>query len=369
MHILFIPTWFETPDHPVRGRAMKDLAYALVREGVKVNFLFQSGEKIPQISRLEHGVEIWNSFSTARGKLYPLWNSSSLSAYQNTFENYQTAHGRPDLVHVHSYPVLAIAHLLRRKYGIPFVYTEHSSKIAGQKINFVERVLINHYLEKKTPVFAVSQYLKDRLSAYTRHSIGVLPNTIDFSLFSPGLVAHPRHLLMVNTLDQNKQVDLGIKAFARWQKQIPDACLHIIGEGPERIHLEQLIQQLGLQGSVRLWGEKGVLEWLPLLKSASCFLLMSRSESFGVVVLEALACQVPVVALQNKGIGEIPLVPGLYILPLFSNEVDISQAIEQAISEFDEEQLALSRAMLQSLFDYPVVAGKYMEEYHKLLNQ
>lgn len=369
MHILFIPTWFESPAHPVSGRAMKDLAYALVRKGVKVNFLFQSGEKLPPVSRLEHGVEIWNSYSTARGKLYPLWNSGSLLSYQNTFENYLSGHGRPDLIHVHSYPVLAIAQLLRRKYGIPFVYTEHSSKIAGQKINFIERMLINHYLEEKTPVFTVSHFLKESLSAYIRHPIRVLPNTIDFGLFSPGQPARPRHILMVNTLDKNKQVDLGIKAFACWHRQHPDAKLHIIGDGPERYPLKRLTQKLGLEERVLLWGEQRVEQWLPLMRSASCFLLMSRSESFGVVVLEALASQVPVVALQNNGIADMPLAPGLYILPLFSNEVDVSQAIEQAITEYDEGQLVQSRASLQSLFDYPVVAGKYMDEYQKLLNK
>ncbi|HNR06022.1 MAG TPA: glycosyltransferase [Saprospiraceae bacterium] len=367
MHILFIPSWFETPQHPVKGKAMKDLALALAREGIKVNVLFQTGEKLPPVSLAGPGVEIWYSFFPGRGQLYPIWNAGSLRSYLGTFKKYLTLHGRPDLVHIHSYPVLAIAHLLKKKYGIPFLYTEHSSKIAEKKINILEQFLIKRYLGKQAPVFAVSRYLKESYAEYIHNDIHVMPNTIDFKVFKPGRTAFPRHLMMVNTLDQNKQVGLGIKAFTKWQKGYPDACLHIIGDGPERHNLEQLIHQLGMKGKILLWGEKKVEDWLPLLQSASCFLLMSRSESFGVAALEALACRVPVVALQNRGIDEFPHVPGLQILPLFSNELDISQRIDQAIREFDKGQMGLTRAELLARFDFPVVAGKYLEIYKQFL--
>ena len=61
MHILFIPAWFESPNHPTSGKAVKDLAIALTRSGLQVNILFQSKFRLPDVQQLEEGVLLFHS--------------------------------------------------------------------------------------------------------------------------------------------------------------------------------------------------------------------------------------------------------------------------------------------------------------------
>lgn len=370
MHILFIPAWFETPDRPTAGKAVKDLAYALVREGIKVNFLFQSRAPLPLVTLLNHQIEVWNSYSIWPGKLFPLWNRVSLWSYHRVFKKYIRNHGIPDLIHIHSYPQLPLANSLFRKYGLRVIYTEHSSKIAQQKLNWPERYLIKICTGDYIRVVAVSEFLKAGLTAILPGiNIQVIPNTIDFDYFLPGSKSPAPRLIMINLLNKNKQVNLGIEVFASWMKRHPVAELHIIGDGPEQKALERLAGNYGLQHAIKWWGEKQVEEWLPQLQASTALLLLSRYESFGVVVLEALACGVPVVCLQNHGIDDILKNTRIPVLPADADEKQITDALDEIILQFDPPYAIRLREELKVKFDFPVVAQQYIALYNDLLNQ
>jgi len=364
MHILFIPTWFETPDRPTAGKAVKDLAYALALEGIKVNFLFQSRARLPYLTRLKHQIEVWHSYSLLPGKLFPVWNRISLWSYHQVFKQYINVHGVPDLIHIHSYPLLPLAQSLFKKYGIRAVYTEHSSKIARQKLNELEQYLIRNYMGHHLRVVAVSEFLKSGLKAIIPMvQIHVIPNTLDFNCFVPGQKSSSPQLIMINLLNKNKQVDLGIKAFAIWSKNHPGAQLHIIGDGPERSYLEKLAEEYSVNTLVKWWGEKSVDDWLSQLQASSGLLFLSLLETFGVVVLEALACGVPVVCLQNRGIEDILVDTHIPVLSQDSNEKQIADAMDRIIKEFDPPYAYQLRNELQARFDYRAVARQYIAVY------
>ncbi len=363
MHVLFIPSWFETPALPTAGKAIKDLALALSNQGLKINILFQSHATLPLQSNLTQGIEIWHSPCQKRGNLYPIWNSTSLQAYLRTFRDYILRHQIPDLIHVHGYAVLPIANLLKSKFGIPFIYTEHGSNILQRKTNFIVNYLIHKMVAHASATTAVSKALSKELYNITTQFVQVIPNTIDFNYFVPG--TSTEDIIMINLLNKNKQVGLGMLAFDLWSKEHPESKLHIIGDGPQKQSLEQLASHLHCKNKIYFHGEVSSNYWLPLLQSARYLLLMSKSETFGVVALEALACQVPVISLNNQGLESISELIELELLPLNSTASFIYEKMKQKENESISYE---KRNNLKSQFDYPIVANQYMSLYSRIIS-
>ena len=96
-----------------------------------------------------------------------------------------------------------------------------------------------------------------------------------------------------------KQHDIAIKAFSRVVEQIEDAKLIICGEGPKQQYLESLIRSLNLQNKVFLLGFQNDITYY--YEHSKVFLLTSSSESFGNVILEAMATGLPVISLNTPG--------------------------------------------------------------------
>ncbi|MEO5583575.1 MAG: glycosyltransferase [Saprospiraceae bacterium] len=373
MHILFLPSWFETPAHPTAGKAIKDLVFALSQyslvkgDGHKFNILFQSNEDVQNIQYLDHGIEVWHSEVVTRGKLFPLWNIVSLKRYQSVLERYILKQGTPDLLHVHGYPALAVAVNIFNKKNIPFIYTEHSSKVAQEKLSGIERRLIRRYSRLAVKTVAVGTNLAKRLSTVIDREVQVIPNTINFNLFTTSGLKNPGQWMMINLLNKNKQVDLGIKAFNLYAQTNKNASLHIIGDGQERSALEELIKSLPSGNRIKMYGEKHVDQWLSILQSSIGLLCMSRFETFGVVVLEALACAVPVISFNNMGITDLLSPEDIILLPPNSN----LEAVANAMISIDSEQKSLTplRNKLASKFDYPQVADVYVSVYRAAIKK
>jgi N-acetyl-alpha-D-glucosaminyl L-malate synthase BshA len=99
-----------------------------------------------------------------------------------------------------------------------------------------------------------------------------------------------------------KRVGDVVRIFSNVRERLP-AKLMLIGDGPERIFIQQLVRELKLDNHVHFLGEQDHLE--PLFFCADLFLLPSEQESFGLTALEAMACGVPVIAAETGGLPEV----------------------------------------------------------------
>ena len=228
---------------------------------------------------------------------------------------------RLDVVHAHyAIPHATAAYLAKqilastRPLEVPQVITTlHGTDITllGSDRSYSETVAF--CIEQSDGVTAVSESLKQdtyRELGVSR-DIHVIPNFLDCQVYRRRDVGPLRAQLApegykilthVSNFRPVKRVTAVVEVFARVRRQIP-ARLLVVGDGPDLQDATQLARTLGVSGDVQFLGEQDQV--VPLLSASDVFLLPSAQESFGLAALEAMACEVPVVASQVGGLPEV----------------------------------------------------------------
>lgn len=175
------------------------------------------------------------------------------------------------------------------------------------------RYTTRHAIERSDHVTAVSAFLAEQTREvfHLEREIEVIYNFVDAERFrrigDPAVrarFAHPDEALLVHVSNFRpvKRVEDVVQVFARVASEIP-ARLLMIGDGPDRPKAVELAQQLGVIGRTHFLGTFPDVE--TVLGISDLFLLPSSNESFGLAALEAMSCEVPVVAARAGGIPEV----------------------------------------------------------------
>jgi glycosyltransferase involved in cell wall biosynthesis len=114
-----------------------------------------------------------------------------------------------------------------------------------------------------------------------------------------------RYILSVSAYKEQKALDLLIRAMKSVAARNPEVKLILVGEGPLRGDLEALAEKLGLADCIEFHGRKNHMEVIQFLRGCEAFVLPSRFETFGIAIVEAMACGRPVVAAKAGGMPEI----------------------------------------------------------------
>lgn len=159
---------------------------------------------------------------------------------------------------------------------------------------------------------AVSSWTKDRLEGLgvPGKGIAVIPNGIDLKKISEieteggkfpvGLESKIYDIIFAGRLIKEKNVDLLIKAVALLKADFPDIRCCIVGNGPEKIALVELAKKIGAYENVEFAGFQEYGALIGKIKASKVLVLPSSREGFGMVVIEAFACGVPVVTVKAK---------------------------------------------------------------------
>ncbi len=170
---------------------------------------------------------------------------------------------------------------------------------AGFFGKLVEKLMVN----LTGRIIAVSRKTKTDLKAMkpSEKSV-VIPNGIDFNYISKISPADEKlDVIFAGRLIKEKNVELLIRAIPNVKEKIPDIKCCIIGDGPERAKLEEIVQELDIQNNVEFKGfMKNYDDLISYMKSSEVFVLPSTREGFGIVVIEANACGIPVVVVNHK---------------------------------------------------------------------
>jgi len=195
---------------------------------------------------------------------------------------------------------------LRRKNSILVitwleVWNNYWYEYLGRKGIFgkwIERMVVR--LSKN--MIAISESTKrGLLSIGARGNIKIVPNGVDLEeINAVPSASDESDVIFAGRLIKEKNIDVLIKSIGLIKGAIPDISCFIIGDGPERSSLEKLTQDLGLEESIHFLGFLArSQDVFACMKSSKVLVLPSTREGFGIVVLEANACGLPVVTVRH----------------------------------------------------------------------
>jgi len=202
-------------------------------------------------------------------------------------------------------PYGGVAQRLSQRNKIPLGITEHYSRIAQKNLSQDELLAIKKIGSKAGGVAAVGKELQISLSeVLDREDIQLLPNAIDTDFFissSTQQVDSRLRLTVIGSLYKIKRVDLLLTAMKQVLAIYPNTQLNIGGNGPERTNLEFLAKTLQIENNVIFYGRLNRSEVRELYRETDVVVSSSDTETFGVTLIEAMSCGLPVISTRSGG--------------------------------------------------------------------
>ncbi|MFA5134755.1 MAG: glycosyltransferase family 4 protein [Patescibacteria group bacterium] len=228
----------------------------------------------------------------------------------------EAIHLKPDIIDAQSFIAYIPAVFAARKLKVPRIATCHDVwkgrwiQIFGI-MGYIGELYERFYLHRRwTHFIANSNYTKNNLikAGIVNSDISVVYNGVDLDTLRQLHVekfSKPTVCSITRLVPYKRVGDL-VAAIAQVKRDIPSVQCLIIGTGPERKKLEAEVIRLGLQNNIRLLGFiNAYLEVIRVLKQSHVFCLPSAVEGFGIVIAEAMACGIPVVATNIEPIAEV----------------------------------------------------------------
>lgn len=323
MHVLILPSWYPADDYDINGVFFREQAVALKKQGLSIGVISISLLTLRKLKNIfgmqatrmtvteEAGIPTYRKpYRNWFYKIPGLGKFRYLLVARKVYLQYVKEQGKPDIIHVHSMLDAGIAAMyIKTKYGIPYVVTEHSSSIAKNLLSQRELRLIQTITDESALNIAVSSVFSKLLHTKTGREWNVLPNIVHEQFFKKidETVDRSSSFRFINVcfLNENKRVDLLINAFALACKANPTVQLCIGGTGDQLGKLKQLASELGVDKQVVFLGALSRNQVMEEVGNADVFVLSSEVETFGVVLIEALALGKPVISTRSGGPEDI----------------------------------------------------------------
>ena len=284
---------------------------------------------------------------------------------------------RPDIVHSHMATANLICWAARIfTFKTPLICTAHSINEGGGKMRMAIYRLSDFLCNQTTNVSneAVDKYVQTR--AAPRHKIVPIYNGIDLSIFKKkhlqpsdinGLSQYNSKgpiILNVARLVEAKDHDNLFHAFKIFKEKNDDSLLLIAGDGPLKVKLLELASSLGISESVVMLGAR--FDIPDLMSISDLFVLSSEWEGFGLVLAEAMACELPVISTDCGGTKEVVNDFGLTVAIKDPNALcsAMQKTLELSPSQlFTQKQSA--KKSVESRFDIKTISNTWLALYKK----
>ena len=299
------------PTYGGSGVVATELGQELAARGHDVHFITYA----PPIRMKTDDPKI--HFHQAAVVSYPLFDHSpyTLSLAVKMLEVFETE--SLDILHVHYAIPHSVSALLARQMAaprrLPFITTLHGTDITlvGNNPNFLP--ITRYSIEQSDGVTSISEYLFRHTVAEfgIKRPIEVIPNFVNCDLYCRQPNSELRAewapngepiLMHLSNFRPVKRILDAVEIFAMVREKMPSKLV-MIGDGPDRGPAEELARTRRVEKDVIFLGKQnGIRE---KLGQADLFLLPSQLESFGLAALEAMACEVPVIATNTGGVPEV----------------------------------------------------------------
>ncbi|WP_077621011.1 N-acetyl-alpha-D-glucosaminyl L-malate synthase BshA [Bacillus sinesaloumensis] len=358
------------------GIVATELGKLLAEKGHEIHFIssslpFRLNKIYPNI--YFHEVEV-NQYSVFKYPPYDLALASKMAEV--------TKREKLDLLHVHyAIPHAACAYLAKQMVGgdVKIVTTLHGTDITVLGYDPSLTDLIRFGIEQSDAVTAVSQSLVSQTYDLIepKKEIKTIYNFVDEKIYYKrdvrdlrlqyGIEMDEKVVIHVSNFRKVKRVTDVVLAFELIQKKVKSKLL-LVGDGPELTTVCKLIKELGIEDRVLLLGKQENLAELYSISDLS--LLLSEKESFGLVLIEAMACGVPTI---GTNIGGIPEVIDEGRDGFICELGDIPDIANKAIKLLSDSTLhkTMSKQAIQSVqlkFNSERIVNDYEDLYYSILS-
>ncbi|MBT9315661.1 glycosyltransferase [Leptothoe spongobia] len=321
MHILVIPSWYRASKKDTQGSFFREQALALFKHGHQVGIIHSQHRSMRQWQSVvsgRYGFEHEDDGGIPTLRMhsmtwfprqipylnYLLWVHDGLKLYRR----YVNTYGKPDVIHAHAmiYGGL-LAWNIQTRYKVPFVVTEHGTAYARGLFAPWEIRLASKAVADADCRLAVSEAFCDEISTFLGSHWQACPNVVPvafthYPLAPQKKADEPFVFIKVAYLsNKRKRIHLLITAFSQAFKDDPNTYLKIGGDGTERANLAALANDLGVADRVIFLGALERHEVRDHVAESDTLVLASQYETFGVVIIEALALGKPVIATRCGG--------------------------------------------------------------------
>lgn len=224
-----------------------------------------------------------------------------------------TNNGAPYILHLNSHFPNLISYIAR--IDAPIVCTIHHLEETTQfpgVIPKIAKVIIQDVFEVNSPctiIHVPSNSTKQKVMSHSivnRDNVVVIPPGIETKRYL-SIPRKPENgfFVMIGRLEKRKHYEHAIAAFKLVKKLKPEYKLYIVGDGPLRSYLQHLVSRFDLKDNVFLLGAVDEETKLNLLSRATALIHLGYPEGFGIVIIEALAAGVPVIAYDVPPLNEL----------------------------------------------------------------
>lgn len=378
LKILFISSWYPNSEQPTLGNFVQKHAQAAAmynRVSVITVVSSASHTDLRIEKRQERNVDEYIAYFPKSKVLF----SKALNFLRNrkaflaAYDCFCKDHGKPDLIHLNvCYPLGVWALHLKRKYGIPYVITEHSS---GFHLG-TDHAYPQHILTVCKKIFAgasyilpVSQDLQRSLKKLApKGHFDIISNVVDEQIFLIGSASdsEKKRFIHISTgVDSIKNLSGMIRTVDSLSQKRRDFLLDIVSDGDIE-YAKELAKEIHDPSLIRFHATKTTEEIADMLQKSDALVLFSNYENFPCVIPEAFMSGKPVISTAVNGIPEhVNAKNGILIEK--NNELQLADAMEKVLNgavSFDPNGI---RHYAMENFSYATVGRKLDNIYRKVV--
>lgn len=373
LRILILPEWYPSESDPVAGAFVRDQARAVARlhDVTVLTPKTSSRRRGGPETDVDDGVKTLRVPTRARPGSTAARIELVLGA-RRLLRDMRRRGDAVDIVHAHVFSAGFLA-LLAARGSYPVVVSEHLSDFVAGTVHGRAARVAHYVLRHADMVCPVSRELESHLARFEpRGRYQVVPNVVDVEAFvgqakHPPREGRPARLLVVATLAPVKGVDFLLRALAEVCAARTDFSLDVVGDGPSQQALEQLASERLPDGVVTFHGAQPRAEVAAFMGRSDALMLPSTIETFGVVLVEALAAGLPVIT--TSAVPDHGRIDGRFGIVVPPRDVT---ALRDAVLAFLERGWSFPyEAALEwaRSFAQPVVSRRWDEIYRALTRE
>jgi Glycosyltransferase len=272
---------------------------------------------------------------------------------------------KPDIIHAHLEYRYAWLYSLRNKKVI--IETIHSQPY---RIKSILNSFLYSLLRRRGLVYpvVVTQSNADefrKLFHESEKKITIIPNPIDckkFAVPNRKYAAKTINFVFVARFEKIKNHDMLLKAFSLAEKKVPNICLKLVGDGTLIEKEKQFVRQLGIESKIIFMGQRSDIA--EILRESDVCVISSKSESFSLSLVEAMASGLPVIATAVGGMKDIVNGNG-YLVSNNDEEAFANAMIDLAIDENKRRGMGEKSVELAKQYNTSFIAKLYEALYKK----